>query len=338
MIKIKLSDNTDVKCFGVLLYIKEMLKDYSIDITNSNDYDYEFVSGKEFVNLALPLQQSIDWGIENLSKKSGDYFIFHSGDSPQIMGAYEVFLESNAKCLFKKYLLTQEDYKIPAAIGKWFFGTGSVLDKGYDIPDNVYAKMKLQGYNVPMNWPWLQDLKEVNTNRDIDVCGIYRGILDIDVYDHEVKSDLLYTKHRKGSWDEIAKISNKYNIVTGNFPSQESEEILKRSKIGISPFGMGELCYRDMELTKWGCLIIKPDMDRVIAEPNWLRANETYIPVKLDWSDLNETVEKILNNFKDYQYIIENARKRMTERCSYENVCMHWYNFFANLDSIENEK
>jgi hypothetical protein len=100
---------------------------------------------------------------------------------------------------------------------------------------------------------------------------------------------------------------------------------------------MGELCYRDMELTRMGCLIIKPDMDRVIAEPNWLRANETYIPVKMDWSDLNETVEKILNNFEDYQYIIDNARKRMIETCSYENVCMHWYNFFANLNGVDNE-
>jgi len=337
MIKIKLSDPTDIKCFGVLLHIKYMLRDYSIDITDSNDYDYEFVSGKEFVDLSLPLQQSIDWGIENLSKKSGDYFIFHAGDSPQIMGAYEVFIESNAKFMFKKYLLTQEEYKKPKTLGKWWFGTGSVLDKGYDIPDDVYARMKLQGYNVPMNWPHLQNLQQGNENRDIDVCGIYRGILSIDVYDHEVKSDILYTNHRKGSWDEIAKLSNKYNIVIGNFPSQESEEILKRSKIGISPYGMAELCYRDMELTRWGCLIIKPDMDRVIAEPNWLRANETYVPVKMDWSDMNETVEKILNNFKDYQHIVENARKRMIESCSYEKVCLYWYNFFANQGNIETE-
>ena len=47
MIKVKLSDPTDIKCFGVLLHTRNMLRDYSIDITDSNDYDYEFVSGKE---------------------------------------------------------------------------------------------------------------------------------------------------------------------------------------------------------------------------------------------------------------------------------------------------
>ena len=41
---------------------------------------------------------------------------------------------------------------------------------------------------------------------------------------------------------------------------------------------------------------------------------------------------------EDYQYIINNARKRMIESCSYENVCMHWYNFFANLNGVGNEQ
>ena len=60
--------------------------------------------------MSLPLQESIDKGLENLSKKSGDYFLFHGGDSTSIMGAYEVFVESNAKYLFKKQLLIMELY------------------------------------------------------------------------------------------------------------------------------------------------------------------------------------------------------------------------------------
>ena len=56
-----------------------------------------------------------------------------------------------------------------------------------------------------------------------------------------------------------------------------------------------------------------------------------------DWSDLNETIEKILDNFKDYQYIIDNARKKVVEMYTYQNVCMYWYNFFANLNGVESE-
>ena len=85
MIKIKLSDNQNMKCFSGLIYTKNLLKDYSIDITDSDDYDYEFVDATQFVDLSLPLRDSIDMGLENLSKKSGDYFLFHGGDSTSIM-------------------------------------------------------------------------------------------------------------------------------------------------------------------------------------------------------------------------------------------------------------
>ena len=326
-----------MKCFGGLVISRDMLKDYSIDITDSDDYDYEFVDANQFLKLSLPLRDSIDWGLENLSKKSGDYFLFHGGDSTSIMGVYEVFIKSNAKYSFKKQLLSQEDYKEETTLNKWFFGKGSVLDRGYDISDDVYSKMKLTGYNVAHNWPHLQQMQLANDNRDIDVCAIYRGILDNGNMDHEVQSDLLYTKHRKGAWDKLDYISETYNVVKGQTAPEQFVEIMKRSKIGLSPFGMGELCYRDLELIQWGCLLVKPDMSKVITEPDFFKPMETYVPVKLDWSDLNETIHKVLDNFKDYQYIIDNARQKVVEMYSYQNVCKYWYNFFSDLSGIENE-
>ena len=337
MIKIRLSDNQNMKCFSGLIISKDMLKDYSIDITDSDDYDYEFIVTNEFVKSSLPLKESIDWGLENLSKKSGDYFLFHGGDSTSIMGAYEVFIESNAKYLFKKQLLSQEDYREETTLNKWFFGKGSVLDRGYDIPDDVYSKMKLTGYNVAHNWPHLQQMQLTNETRDIDVCAVYRGILDNGTMDHEVQSDVLYTKHRKGAWDKLDYISETYNVVKGQTAPEQFVKIMKRSKIGLSPFGMGELCYRDLELIQWGCLLVKPDMSKVIIEPDFFKPMETYVPVNPDWSDLNETIHKVLDNFKDYQYIIDNARQKVVEMYSYQNVCSHWYNFFAEMSGVESE-
>jgi len=337
MIKIKLSDNKNIKCFGGLLLLKDILLDYSMEITDSNDYDYEFVAANEFLDLSLSLKDSIDWGLNNISKKSGDYFLFHGGDSTSIMGVYEVFTESNAKFLFKKQLLSQDDYKVSTTLNKWFFGSGTILDRGYDIPNDVYSKMKLTGYNVAHNWPHLQTAYVTSDTRDVDVCAIYQGILDNGNTDHGLRSDVLYTKHRKGAWDELTKIESKYNIVKGQSSPQEFFEVMKRSKIGLSPFGMGELCYRDLELIQWGCLLIKPDMSKVITEPDFFKPMETYIPVKPDWSDLNETIEKVLGNFQNYQYIIDNVRKKVVEMYSYKNVCMHWYNFFNDLSGVDGE-
>ena len=78
-------------------------------------------------------------------------------------------------------------------------------------------------------------------------------------------------------------------------------------------------------------------MESVITAPYFVKPMETYVPFKPDWSDLNETIYKLLSNLKDYEYIIDNARKKVVEMYSYENVCMYWYNFFANLSGVENE-
>ena len=326
-----------MKCFSGLIISRNMLRDYSIEITDSKDYDYEFIDHTKFINNSLTLQDSVDWGLEKLSKKTGDYFLFHGGDSTSIMGAYEVFINSEAKYLFKKQLLSQEDYKEETTINKWFFGSGTILDRGYKISSEVYNQIKLTGYNVAHNWPHLQQMQNGNPIRDIDVCAVYQGDPKREIYDHEVRSDLLYSNHRVGAWNKLSEIENKYNIVKGQSSPQQFVDIMKRSKIGLSPFGMGELCYRDLELIQWGCLLIKPDMSKVITAPDFFKPMETYVPVKPDWSNLNEVIQDILENFKNYEHIIENSRKQVIEMYSYHNVCLHWYNFFSQLNNIKNE-
>jgi len=337
MIKIKLSQPDNMKCFAGLLITRDLLKEYSIDITASDDYDYEFVDTSQFVDLRLPLEDSINYGLEKLSKKTGDYFLFHGGDSTSLMGVYEVFVQSDAKFLFKKQILSQEDYKEKTAFNKWFFGSGSDIDLGYDIPNDVYDRIKLTGWNVGHNWPHLQQMQPIIQNKDIDVCAIYQGVLDNGNSDHGVRNDVFYTEHRKGAWDTLNDLSDAYNIVAKQLPFNQTQDVMRRSKIGLSPFGMGELCYRDLEYIQHGMLLIKPDMSKVITEPDFFKPMETYVPVKPDWSDLNKIIEKVLANYKDYQYIIDNARDKLTDMYRYPNVCLHWYNFFANLNGVESE-
>ena len=78
-------------------------------------------------------------------------------------------------------------------------------------------------------------------------------------------------------------------------------------------------------------------MNKEITEPDFFKSMETYIPVKPDWSDLNETIENVLDYWNDYEYIIHDARKKLVEMYSYQNVCMYWYNFFANLSGVDSE-
>ena len=87
MIKIKILNQDSSSALGNLcdrnrdyfhkfLMVKDRLRDYHIDITDSNDYDYLFIGMSDFINKKIPLEESIDRGLENLSKITGDYFLF----------------------------------------------------------------------------------------------------------------------------------------------------------------------------------------------------------------------------------------------------------------------
>jgi hypothetical protein len=71
-------------------------------------------------------------------------------------------------------------------------------------------------------------------------------------------------------------------------------EEMRSSKICISPFGYGELCWRDFETVLMGSLLVKPDMSHVRTEPNIFIPGETYVPVKWDYSDLAEVCARYL--------------------------------------------
>lgn len=342
MIKIKITNKHNRydypslrRCFSGLVRSSPMLSDYSIQLVNGGSYDYEFIDKNCFMDRHKTLSESIDMGLKYLSNKTGDYFLFDGGDDTSLMASYEVFSQSNAKGLFKKQLLNRDSYNIPSFLGMWFRSESNNKLK-YDIPKNTWNNINLTGYNLGHEHPNLTNKLFPINQKDIDVVGIWQGKHKYNK-DYGVENHNGYTQHRVGCWDELKKLENKYNIVLGQFNGDITNEAYSRAKVGISPFGQGELCFRDFELVQHGVILLKPHLENLLTSPNWLVPNETYIPVKKDWSDLNEIIEKILGNYKDYSYIIENARLKMIESYKLENVCLYWYNFFNNLDEIKNE-
>ena len=85
MIKIKLSDSNNMKCFSGLIHTRNMLKDYSIDITDSDSYDYAMVGQASIIDQKVSLEESIDKGLDFISKINGDYIIFDGQDSTTLI-------------------------------------------------------------------------------------------------------------------------------------------------------------------------------------------------------------------------------------------------------------
>jgi hypothetical protein len=112
----------------------------------------------------------------------------------------------------------------------------------------------------------------------------------------------------------------------GILPLNLYNKELKRTKITISPFGLGEVCFRDFEAVINFSLLLKPDMEHLITWPNIYIKDKTYVPLQWDGSDFITKVEYWLDN--DPAEILKNA---------YDTYISSFNQYRERLDSILNE-
>jgi hypothetical protein len=90
---------------------------------------------------------------------------------------------------------------------------------------------------------------------------------------------------------------------------------LSQAKICFSPFGYGEVCWRDYEAVMLGALLVKPDMSHIETIPDVFIPDQTYVPVKWDYSDLDEKIDYYLSHENELNEIVQNAYRLIHEYC-----------------------
>lgn len=88
---------------------------------------------------------------------------------------------------------------------------------------------------------------------------------------------------------------------------------LRSSKMCFSPFGYGEICWRDFEAFAAGSLLLKPDMSHIETWPDLFIPYKTYVPLSWDLSDFEEKCHHYLKNTSERNAIIENAKQLMKD-------------------------
>lgn len=86
-------------------------------------------------------------------------------------------------------------------------------------------------------------------------------------------------------------------------------EELKHSQMCFSPFGFGEVCWRDFEAVAAGALLIKPDMSHMRSIPNIFDPDENYACVDWEFKDLEPIVRYYAQNEKQRQRKVLHAQK-----------------------------
>ncbi len=70
---------------------------------------------------------------------------------------------------------------------------------------------------------------------------------------------------------------------------------------GRPTFGWGETCYRDIEAFLHRCCLVKPDMSHLMTWPDIYINEQTYVPLKWDFSDFEDQITRLLD---DENYLV----------------------------------
>lgn len=320
--------------FRPFLYAQNNLRDIGIEFTNGSSYDFVWIAQASFINKKVSLEQSVNDGLEFLSKITGDYMLVDGQDSSSLIGSYEVFKQSKALLLLKNSLLKDRNlYKLGFKLGRYYWGYGEYKLEDFD---KYSDRIVLSGTNWLMtHWAGIKPQWYEN-KKEYDISAMFQYPTKDMVYEHGYEQSLHYDNFRKPVIDVINKL--KYNVAKLNDGVRVSiDEYYKRvtsSKITLAPFGYGEMAPRDIEAAMFGSILIKPNMNHVDTFPNFYIDGETYIACKHDFSDLEEKINLILGNYEFYSYIVNNSRKKLLEIMNPNNVALHLYNLFLGLKQI----
>lgn len=111
--------------------------------------------------------------------------------------------------------------------------------------------------------------------------------------------------HRKMLMDKLKKFNVHTKFICHNAYYKELQNV----KLSISPFGLGEISYRDFETIICGALLIKPDMGHVETWPNIYKDGQTYVKCDWDFSDIEQKIEDLLSNPKKISDIAIEAQR-----------------------------
>lgn len=80
---------------------------------------------------------------------------------------------------------------------------------------------------------------------------------------------------------------------TTSVPHRQYLEEMRNSQAVLSPFGWGEICWRDAEAFICGAALVKPDMSHLDTWPVLYQSGVTYLPLSWDLSDLDRFFEEL---------------------------------------------
>lgn len=143
---------------------------------------------------------------------------------------------------------------------------------------------------------------KVTKERPFDLT--FRGSIH---HEKDLKNTISYQRNR------VLELFDSMNMNIASGPAISKFRYwqeMRKAKLSISPFGWGEICYRDFETFIAGAILVKPSMEHLKTYPQLFIPQETYIPLRWDMEDLEEKLDFAIAQYSYYQQIAENGQER----------------------------
>jgi len=236
-------------------------------------------------------------------------------------GARKCLKKTNVRAVFKNTILRPlEKYNQCFVRNRYHFRVINDMCKFFAVERGGYLTRRELGKIQCLLWDAFRsflriDLETkkneiINFDEDRSVDVFFAGSTD--------RRDIVGW-HRQQVVDQTRKIQDR-KVITyeGRLPIDEYFAFLKSSKIAVSPWGNGEWCWRDYEAILSGAVLIKPDTSFVQSVPDLYKNNFYYVPCKADFSDLEEKINYVLNNYSKFTAMRKRARKLLVDNWDYE--------------------
>lgn len=208
----------------------------------------------------------------------------------------------------------------PAAYRQSFIGKNNLTDHvartaGRSFADDIIpaspavdrdqAKKLHLGWNVALD-DKIAALRLVppDAPRAIDICG--RAHVSPESWICPLRAPAVAAmENMAGRW--------RVAVPQGRVAQPVYDRELRSARICVSPFGFGEICWRDFEAVMAGCLLVKPDMAHIRTAPDLFVPGETYVPVRWDYADLEAACAPFLADEAARQALVRRAQARLRE-------------------------
>lgn len=205
----------------------------------------------------------------------------------------------------------------------WYEYSEKLGESLIPLSEEAYNKIVVgpgyYAYDFLKYW-WENPPVPLNGDRSIDIHFI--GNID----DYPVES---VSAHRRACVKALEPFSGPKMVGPRQYEYEEYCSQLVQSKIVVSPFGMGQLCFRDFEAMYAGCVLVKPHCGPMIIYPNQMIPDITYVAVQWDWSDLLEKIDYVLQNYDSYEEMRRFNQETLHQHASVDSLADYWANLFA---------